>query len=325
MMRARLPIALPRLGVVLGLALPGVNAGLAGCGGKEGNEPNALPSAPASTGSQDDDDDDDVAMPTEGVDTEGPDAFPRTYRFDCVDIQIVGDGDGEAFQAIVLENAWSNDIRDHKLNILLTVTERDDAAGTAKLQVTSGVGTSNGDLCNEPNSISQEYDATFEPMVASWTDASDEMGMCSRDGAGTSAAGTYQLSLGPDDVVYVYAEDDDGTTFNCTESPDIPDAVPIRAVEARVTVDPGEQVGYGNLLGCLAVSEAAALCSCIGACIGEPHPDCGGCPNGSRPLSVLLDGINPSSRCTDLLGEDAFDLQLGMVTEVLGHVPEACG
>ena len=313
---------------MLGLAIGTANAGLTACGGKEGNEPNALPSAPGTTTGSDDDDDDDVGpgdgMPTEGMDTEGPDAFPRTYRFDCVDIQIVGDGDGEAFQAVVLENAWTADIRDTKLNILLTVVERDEEAGTARLQVTSGVGSSASDLCNEPGSVSEVFDAGYEPSVSSWTDARDEM-LCSKDGAGVSAAGTYELNLGPEQVVYVYAEDDDGTTFNCTPPDELPDAVPIRAVEARVTVDPDEQVGSGSLLGCLSVSEASGLCSCIGACIGEPHEDCGGCPDGSRPLSVLLEGINPSRRCTELLGEDAFDLQLGLVTEVLGYVPETCG
>ncbi len=300
---------------------------VAACGGKEGNEPNILPSAPGtSTGTMDDDggpvgDD----TPGEETETEGAGSpFPQSYRFECVDIQIVGDGDGEAFQAILLESAWTNDIMMTKLNILLTVLERDDEAGTAKLQISSGVGPSPGDLCSRPDTVSPEYDAVYVPGATDWQDARDEM-LCTKDGAGSDGVGTYEFALGPEDVVYVYAEDDDGTTFNCVPGGASPDAVPIRAIEAKVTMGPGEQIGFGNLTGCLSVSEATGLCSCIGICFGDPDPACGDCPAGARPLATLLEGINPSPRCTDLLGEDAFDLQLGMVTDGLGYVPAVCG
>lgn len=322
MTRARLPIA---MSFVRSATLPVVAAALwlGGCGGQEGNEPNMLPSAAqSSSGATDETGVADDNGQTES--TAGAEMFPQTYRFSCVDIQIVGDGDGEAFQAIVLEGAWGADIAAFKLNIMLTVVERDDEAGTATLRVTSGVGTSAGDLCDQPSTITSDLSAVYEPGVASWQDASDQM-ICSQDGAGSDGVGTYDFALGPDDVVYVYAEDDDGTTFNCVPGGGKPNAVPIRAIEARVTMAPGEQVGYGNLTGCLAVSEATELCSCIGMCVGDPHPDCGGCPIGARPLATLLQGLNPSPRCTDLLGEDAFDLQLGMATEALGYATASCG
>ena len=36
-----------------------------------------------------------------------------------------------------------------------------------------------------------------------------------------------------------------------------------------------------GLTGCLVDSEAQTLCSCLGECVGSPHADCGGCPDGS--------------------------------------------
>jgi hypothetical protein len=43
------------------------------------------------------------------------------------------------------------------------------------------------------------------------------------------------------------------------------------------------------------------------------------------PLRSLLMGINPSTRCTDLMGEDAFDLQIGFTASALPTVPATCG
>ena len=49
--------------------------------------------------------------PTTAVDTSGGTVeFPQAYRFECVDIQILGDADGDALQAQVLENTWNSDI-----------------------------------------------------------------------------------------------------------------------------------------------------------------------------------------------------------------------
>jgi hypothetical protein len=59
--------------------------------------------------------------------------------------------------------------------------------------------------------------------------------------------------------------------------------------------------------------------------MGGSSPECGGCPDGSRPLAALLQGINPSERCTTTMGVDAYDLTLGFTTTLLDAVPEACG
>ena len=83
--------------------------------------------------------------------------------------------------------------------------------------------------------------------------------------------------------------------------------------------------GYGELTGCLTEAEATQLCSCLGLCAGEADPECGGCPTGARPLAALLDGVGPSNRCTDLMGEPAFDLTLGFSTTAIPNEPTACG
>lgn len=320
-------IARPKTALCYAAAVVAAGVLGAGCGGDPGETDNVLPATPTDSSSSTDDGmevaDDGATEVGSGTDTGNGGLFPATYRFGCVDIQVVGDGDGDAFQAIVLENAWRSDINNSKLNILLTVVERDDEAGTARIQVSSGVGADPSELCNEVNTISPVFDAAWEAGVASWQEG--EGMVCSVDGVASDGVGTYVLELPPEQVVYIYAEDDDGTTFNCVPGGSAPNAVPIRAVQARVTAGPGEQVSYGNLTGCLTVAEATSLCSCIGMCIGDAHPNCGGCPTGSRPLATLLEGINPSPRCTDLLGEDSFDLQLGLTTELLGHVPGECG
>ena len=261
----------------------------------------------------DDDDDDDAAGPT----------FPAAYRFGCIDIQIIGDADGTAVQASLLESTWTNDIALYKLNIILNVLERDEEAGTATLQVTSGVGTSDDDLCAEANTISDEHAATYTVGEALWGEASDG-DLCS-ESTDSGGAGTYHFELPPEDVIYIYAEED-GTTLNCNPAGNAPDAIPIRAIEADVTVNADETTGYGSLTGCLTEAEAMGICSCLGSCVGDTqNPDCGDCPTGATPLRSLLTGIDPSDRCTDLMGETAFDLQIGMVTELLPQMPAACG
>lgn len=252
--------------------------------------------------------------------------FPVTYRFDCIDIIAIGDGDmdgepdGTALQANILENAWANDISGYKLNIMLTVSERDDAAGTATLEIGSGVGPDPGNLCTEATTMQPPRMATYTVGSTEWAAG----GTCS-EAASEGGAGTYNFALTPQDVVYVYAEDDDGTTFNCVPDGSAPDAVPVRAIEASVTVQPGEKIGYGQLSGCLTRAEAGALCSCLGECAGEPDPECDGCPAGAHPLESLLGGIGPTDRCTELMGEEAFDLVIGFVTSEMPINPDVCG
>lgn len=149
--------------------------------------------------------------------------------------------------------------------------------------------------------------------------------MC-RAHRGQRRRGTYTFELTPADTVYVYAEDDDGTVFNCTAGGGAPNAVPLHAVQAIVTVDSGEVVAAGQLTGCLLDAEAQGLCSCLGECSGTPHADCGGCPDGSVPLSELLEGVGPTDRCTEVMGATAYDLTVGFTTTRLSiDEPMTCG
>jgi len=258
--------------------------------------------------------------------TGGGTVFPQAYRFECVDIQILGDADGTALQAQLLETTWNSDIDAYKLNIIFEVASRDDEAGTGTVGIRSGIGTDASDLCSEPTSESDIVPITYDASITAWEPTDAEEQCSAMAGAGAASGGTYELALGPNDLVYIYAQDTDGTTFNCTADDALPDAVPIRAVEATLTasVDGGSMAG--TLLGCLAEDEAEALCSCLGQCIaGQMNENCAGCPEGSVPLRSLLGDILPSQRCTDLIGVPAYDIGLGFTASALPSVPTTCG
>ena len=260
----------------------------------------------------------------------GP-VFPATYRFDCIDVVQMGDGngdgepDGEAIQALLLENTWAADIAAYKLNIMLTVRSRDDAAGMAELLIGSGIGPDASDLCTEPTTAGDPRPASFDASVATWQ-PSDAQGACAEAAAGGSFGGTYTFETPPEDTIYIYAQDTDGTVFNCVPDGSSPNAVPLHALQATVTVDEDENVSAGELTGCLVDAEAQNLCSCLGQCAGTPHADCGGCPDGSVPLAELLGGVGPTTRCTDLMGETAYDLTVAFTTRRLDvDEPMTCG
>jgi hypothetical protein len=248
--------------------------------------------------------------------------FPATYRFDCIDVVEMGDGngdmqpDGEAIQAVLLENSWTADIAAFKLNIMLTVRSRDDAAGMAELLIGSGIGADAGSLCTEPTTASEPRPAAFDASVANWQPSSAE-GSCAEPAAGGAFGGTYIFEVPPEETIYIYAQDTDGTVFNCVPDGSAPNAVPLHAIVATVTVDEDENVAAGQLTGCLVDVEAQVLCSCLGQCAGSPHPDCGGCPDGSVPLAQLLGAVGPTDRCTNLMGETAYDLTVGFTTRRL--------
>ena len=44
-------------------------------------------------------------------------------------------------------------------------------------------------------------------------------------GGGGVASGTYELEMGKDDFVFIYAEDNDGTAFNCSLEAGAPSAI----------------------------------------------------------------------------------------------------
>lgn len=256
----------------------------------------------------------------------GGTTFPRAYRFECVEIQILGDADGDALQAQVLENTWNSDIDNYKLNIVFELVSRDDAAGAGTVGIRSGIGTGAADLCSEATSESEIVDVAYDPDLTTWEPVETDEVCSGMAAPGTASGGTYTMTLPEDSVVYIYAQDTDGTTFNCTADTGLPDAVPVRAVEATLTASVDEQSVAGNLLGCLREDEAEALCSCLGMCSPEiMNENCGGCPNGSIPLRDLLGDINPSQRCTDLLGGNAYDIGLGFTASLLPSVPTTCG
>jgi hypothetical protein len=261
------------------------------------------------------------------ADSSGGDiVFPQAYRFECVDIQILGDSDGTALQAQLLQSTWNSDIDNYKLNIIFEVASRDDATGMGTVGIRSGIGTNASDLCSEPTAESDIVDITYDAAVTAWepTDAEEECSTMAA--AGATSGGTYELVLGATDTVYIYAQDTDGTTFNCTADEALPDAVPIRAVQATLTASADGESMAGTLLGCLGEDEAEALCSCLGMCIeGQMNENCGGCPNGSIPLRSLLGDIMPSQRCSDLLGVSAYDIGLGFTASALPSVPTTCG
>jgi hypothetical protein len=255
-----------------------------------------------------------------------PADLPAAFRFDCIDVRQLGEpAEDLPLQAQVLENAWSADINDYKLNIILEVQSRDDAAGTAQLGIRSGVGFGADDQCFVAESASEIIDIGWDPAVSTWAVADEEV--CSTP-ATASLGGDYSLQLSPADRFDVYAEDDDGTMFNCTPDPAVFDAVPIRAVAAQVTANATGDGVAGELTGCLLETEADSLCSCLVECSGEglqTEGECAGCPTGGTSLRNLLGNIAPSARCTTLMGENAFDLRIAFSASALPQVPPTCG
>jgi hypothetical protein len=304
-----------------------------GCQPKEDTSENVFASASASAGSTSDPTTTTTGGPTSetsgidfGTGSDGGDV-PATFRFDCVDIQGVGNADGTVIQAQVLENTWSADITNYKLNIMLAVVERDPDAGTASLGIRSGIGPDAGNLCTEPSSESDLIVVDYARDQVLWEPVSTP-GECSAMATGT-AGGTYDMALTADVIVYIYAEDDNTVTFNCTPD-DSPDAVPIRAVHAQVSTNAEDTRIAGTLTGCLVATEAMGLCSCLATCNNDGPGDiqtegvCAGCPTGGQPLDVLLGDVGTSQRCTDLVGADAYDLVLGFTATRLPNVPTTC-
>jgi hypothetical protein len=244
-------------------------------------------------------------------------------------VQTLGDADGDQFQARLLSNTWNDDIDDYRLSIMVTLVERDDSGGSATLRIASGVGPSADDLCAEPTSELGPVYGTYDPEVAAFgpnaSDCSAQLG-----GGADPAGGTYTLSLGTDEVAYVYAEEDDTTVLNCTADPAIPDAVPIRAVDTTFSASADGSSYYGLMSGCLLESEGLDLCSCLNDCEGDgpddlqTDGDCQGCPTDGVPLTDLLQGINPSNRCSDVMGVPAYDVAMTFSGKVLPTNPETC-
>ncbi len=270
-------------------------------------------------------------------------ALPATYRFECIDVMRLGSAGEEDFQTRLLETQWNLDIPDFKLNILFDFIEADAAAGTAKFQVRSGVGSAGDALCGEAQSDSPVFDAqltTRRQEHRVHPDFRPDRGQCVDTETAATESGAYGSILADltrDDLLYIYAEDDplegqdEGIAFNCTADDQVPDAVPLRGARASVTVTPdGEQV-IGVITGCLTHSEGSALCSCLGTCTGstgpddvQPDGDCAGCPKGGVPLTAMLVGVVSTPECTAAMGEEAYDMEIAFTARRLPNVPERC-
>jgi hypothetical protein len=208
---------------------------------------------------------------------------------------------------------------------MLTVRSRDDTAGMAELVIGSGIGPDAGDLCAEPTTAGDPRPAGFDAAEAAWQPSGAE-GACAEPAGAGAFGGTYTFEVDAADTIYIYAQDTDGTVFNCVPGGSAPNAVPLHAITATVTVDEAEDVSAGQLSGCLVDAEAQVLCSCLGQCAGSPHADCGGCPDGSVPLAQLLGGVGPTDHCTDLMGETAYDLTVRFTTRRIAiDEPMLCG
>ena len=253
-----------------------------------------------------------------------------TYRLDCIKIEQLGSVGPDAFQTQFLGVAWTADIRDFKLNIMVDVLSLDEDAGKANLRIISGIGTSAATMCAQADTISPDTEGSFLPGVAAIAPETDaerkDDGHCAADLAvdAPGTVGTAEFQLATDELVWIYAEDNDATPFNCTADAS-PDAVPLHAVSASIVFAEGGTWAAGRLHGCLTFAEASVLCSCIGTCKGDPgEGPCVGCPDGSKPLADQLAGVTNSDECTTLMGEDAFDLVASFSAQKLPHIPTTC-
>jgi len=304
---------------MLGLAL-----GSSGCGWDYTPSDNVLPSTTAESEDVSEDPLTETDTDTDtGDETGGEEPLPANYRFDCIDIKSLGDADEDenVFQLNTLQTTWASDISKYKLNILIDLLAEDPEAGTGTVTIRSGVGPDAADQCSQAESESPEFPVTFAPLEGEWAAGTGEQ--CAIAGE-TASVGTYTLEMGADERVLIYAEDDDGTPFNCSVAGQ-PDAIPIWAVTATISLSESRNVLAGTLNGCVVQSQALEVCSCLSVCSGNVHPDCEGCPGGAVPLGLLLGGIGETENCTGLMGEPAFDITLQFSAERLGDVPETCG
>ncbi|MFO7566758.1 MAG: hypothetical protein R6X02_29215 [Enhygromyxa sp.] len=303
------------------LGFAAVMFGGLGCGWNYTPSDNLLPDPKA-----DGDDTEDEGPPPETGETGetgGLEEVPATYRLDCVDIQMLGDADPSVFQVATLQNTWAADVANFKLNILIDLLTEDPDAGSGTVTIRSGIGGGWSDQCTLAQTDSAEFPVAVQPGVTEWAPSSAE-GACAAP-AQSGGSSTYTLELGPEELVYIYAEDDDGTAFNCSASGAGPDAIPIAALSATISGTEDRSRLAGTLTGCMAQSEAENVCSCLSVCSGTEHPSCPGCPGGAVPLGLLLGGVNPTPYCSDLLGEPAFDVILEFSARRLPGVPSTCG
>lgn len=220
---------------------------------------------------------------------------PVAFLFESLTIEKLGSEPATGFIPMLLGAQWDFDVSSHNLNIILMIHSTDEETGASELSVGFGIGDAPGNLCIEPET---------------WTGILD-----------TQAEGRDFALLF--DMVSIYSEDPDGTTFNCNPDPQVLNAVPFSKVEGFAEASEDWNTAVGLLRGCLTLEEAESLCSCVGTCQGDAHPSCGGCPNGSAPLSEKLGNIVTTEECTTKTGEAAFDLHASFTANRI-PMPEFC-
>ncbi len=250
--------------------------------------------------------------------------LPAVYRFTCLDIQNIGDADGSAIQARLLERTWERDLDVFRLNLLLELLALSEDESAGYLRVRSGVlQEQSTNLLAVAQADSESFPFVFAPTQRVYKKGDVCSEAVTAPATDSSTWGTVTLDLGPDDLLYIYAEEE-GEPVNCTPDPS-PDAIPIRAAQVTMTISDDRKTMFGSLTACLARSEAENVCACLGECnpATTPNPICAPCNPDGIPLDELLFGINPSPRCTNLLGQDAFDFDLGFIAKrVLLDEPE---
>ena len=110
-------------------------------------------------------------------------------------------GRGVDLQASLLEDTWSDDIDNYKLNIVFEVVSRDDAGGAAQVAIRSGIGTGAADLCSEPSSETAVIDVQYDAAASLWSSSAADgtcsavwpMLLCCLQDGGTAVAGVIAL------------------------------------------------------------------------------------------------------------------------------------
>lgn len=263
-------------------------------------------------------------------------AFPAAYRFECININKLGEplpSGKPPFQAEVLNRLWLTDITDHKLNILIGIESLDDTGSKAQVYIGSGIGLDDASQCREPTTDGTRFEAPISIGENRYlADGADTVPACTLDAtADHKSFGTVAVDVPSTDAIYIYAQNDKNVTFNCTADPELPDAVPLRFVSAVVSVTEDTGALAGELTACLTKADILTLCSCIGDCTAESVDDvlmtggCAGCPRGAAPLTAQLAGLRGSPRCNDLAGGEAYELKATFHGRRLPGTPEVCG
>lgn len=267
----------------------------------------------------------------------GINPFPAAWRFECIHIHKLGEflPNGAApYQAAVLNRLWQTDIKDHKLNILIGI-EGLDANRKAEVYIGSGIGPDDANQCREPTTDGTRFTADIALGSATHVaNREDTTATCMAEAPpGTPAYGTVDVQVPIDDQIYIYAQNSKQIPFNCTPEPELPNAVPLRYVSARVSIteDTGEIAG--ELTACLTKADISKLCSCIGDCYTamsvddlQTEGECAGCPKSATPLAGQLAGLITSPACEQHTGgAEAYELTASFFAHRLPSSPDVCG